>query len=108
LVAFATGTHARPQVPQCALLVVRLVSQPFIALPSQLPKPRLHTCPQLPLEHMGEAFADAEHATPHEPQCIRLTLVLTQVPPQFVCPAAQPLTQRIAVASHIGVAPEHA
>jgi hypothetical protein len=34
--------HAVPHPPQFAGLVVTLVSQPFAALPSQLPKPELH------------------------------------------------------------------
>lgn len=38
-----TFVHAVPQAPQFAPLFVRFVSQPFCALPSQLPNPPLHT-----------------------------------------------------------------
>ncbi len=36
--------HARPQAPQWATVVLVLVSQPLVTLPSQLPSPRCRRC----------------------------------------------------------------
>jgi hypothetical protein len=41
--------HALPQLPQCEALLVRFVSQPLAALPSQSPVPGLQLVqPQVP------------------------------------------------------------
>src|SRR5437867_11177450 len=45
-----------PQVPQFSGLVVRLISQPFEASPSQLPKPALHEIEQAPMLQPGVPF----------------------------------------------------
>ncbi len=59
--AVALGTlHARPQAPQCALVLVVLVSQPLAALPSQSPKPALHEAtPQRAARAAGVAVGHA-------------------------------------------------
>lgn len=64
--------HGAPQAPQFAVLVFRLASQPFVALPSQLPKPTLHPPSwHVPAEHSGVAFAK-EQTVPHVPQFVAL------------------------------------
>ena len=61
--------HARPQAPQLALSEARPVSQPLVALPSQLPKPD----EQLPsVQALDTQEAEALGKTqrlPHIPQC---------------------------------------
>jgi hypothetical protein len=41
-VPLAGVRHALPQAPQWASVVLRLVSQPLAAMPSQLPRPAAH------------------------------------------------------------------
>ena len=62
--------QAWPQLPQLAAFVVRLISQPFAALPSQLPKPlsQLETW-QLPELQLVAALLSAQ-LLPHWPQCV--------------------------------------
>ena len=66
VLAFAQSV---PQVPQLALLVFVLTSQPFAGLPSQSPKPAAQVLtPQLPATHvLAETFAP-EQTLPHAPQ----------------------------------------
>ncbi|MBK8694091.1 MAG: hypothetical protein IPN17_17860 [Deltaproteobacteria bacterium] len=45
--------HARPQVPQWATVVLVLVSQPLLRLPSQLPSPELQAMEHTPPLHAG-------------------------------------------------------
>jgi hypothetical protein len=72
--------HALPHAPQLAADVLRLVSQPLAALPSQLPNPALHVpMPQRPAVHTPVALAGA-HATPHPPQCARAVVTLVSQP----------------------------
>lgn len=74
--AFA-NEHALPQAPQFATDVLRFVSQPFAALPSQLPSvdgEQAVVIPHVPPEQVGENPPGAVHALEHEPQ--RFTFVL--------------------------------
>ncbi len=67
------AAHARPHAPQFAL-VVRGVSQPFDAAPSQLPKPALHApTAHAPPAHAGVALGVA-HAAPHAPQLVAVVV----------------------------------
>ncbi len=104
-----------PQAPQLFTSRLRFVSQPFVRLPSQLPKPAEHVPVQttaVPLNvHTPKKFAAAQAsptalpvqmscATTHEPfehtpdgQCVPQVpqlfgsvLVLTQLLAQIVCP----------------------
>jgi hypothetical protein len=69
-----------PQVPQFAGLFWRLVSQPFVALPSQLPKPVLQLATaQAPEVHAGTAFVRL-HTVPQAPQLLTLLVVFTSQP----------------------------
>jgi hypothetical protein len=61
--------QARPQAPQCAAVVLRSVSQPLAALPSQLPRPIAQVVvPQTPIVHAGVPVIE-EHALPQVRQC---------------------------------------
>jgi hypothetical protein len=78
-VAFA-GAHILPHIPQCEVSVCVLVSQPFIALPSQLPKPALQLAiPQVPIVHEGVPFMTVQ-ARLHIPQCEVSVCVLVSQP----------------------------
>jgi hypothetical protein len=90
---FATK-QARPQPPQCWVLLVVLVSQPFTTLPSQSPKPatQLETVHWL-FEHAGVPPCGG-HMLPHMPQLLTLVAVLISQPlatamSQFWKPALQ-------------------
>jgi hypothetical protein len=49
--------HECPQLPQLAVLVLRLVSQPLAALLSQLPYPVVHApMPHVPIVQVAPAF----------------------------------------------------
>jgi hypothetical protein len=83
------GMHIAPHRPQSALLFVRLVSQPFEALPSQLPQPGRHA----PIVHMlpahaGRAFGNPGHRLPHAPQLFGSDVVFAQPVGQHICPGA--------------------
>jgi hypothetical protein len=60
--------------------VLRSVSQPFIALPSQLPRPALHVNPQTDAAHVAVAPMTAPHDRPHIPQLVGLERVSTSQP----------------------------
>jgi hypothetical protein len=105
--ALAAAGHVFMQRPQCTVLVLRLVSQPFAALPSQSPKPGLHESPQRPAAHEGAALAPEGQTMPHVPQLAALVARSTQLDPQRVS-EPQPLTQRPMAESHTGFAPVHA
>ena len=111
VVALARAGHTTPQPPQCAMLVVVLVSQPFEALLSQLPKPAL----QVASVHDPEAQVAVpllnEQALPHAPQCMRLVLVLVSQPlpgfeSQSPAPAGHVPTAQLP-ATQIAPAPVH-
>jgi hypothetical protein len=100
--------QTRPQAPQLRTSVCVSTSQPFAALPSQLPKPALHATPQAPDAQVAEAFARGGHTVPQAPQFAALVLVLTShplagSPSQFAEPAAQTTPQT--PAWHRAVAP---
>ena len=74
------AAQARPQTPQLALLVLRLVSQPLAALPSQLPKPGLQLATvHAPAAQPAVALA-SEQAAPQAPQCAGVTVTLVSQP----------------------------
>ncbi len=86
-------------------MVLRLVSQPLAALPSQFPQPALHVKPQVLDEHVVAALARAGHALPQDPQLLTSLASVTHVPEHKTWPPAQPLTH--VPPEHIGVPPEH-
>lgn len=72
--------HTVPQPPQFEALVSVLVSQPLLALPSQLPNPELQApSVHTPLAHDSLAFARSQTA-PQAPQLARLVFVLVSHP----------------------------
>ena len=82
----AGDPHAFPQLPQLLLFEVRLTSQPFAGLPSQLPKPGVQlVTKQDPALHAELALA-SEHVFPHTPQLLGSEPRLTQAPLQLVSP----------------------
>jgi hypothetical protein len=69
-----------PQVRQLFTAVLRLVSQPFSAMPSQLPKPELQVpSAQRPLAQVAIALGKLQ-VLPQAPQCVVLLLVLASHP----------------------------
>jgi hypothetical protein len=88
-------TQALPQRPQCAALLATLVSQPFVAFPSQSPKPASHAPSwHAPLAHTPAALGRA-HAIAHPPQFAASLRVSTSHPSaavllQSLKPDAQP------------------
>jgi hypothetical protein len=65
-------------MPQCDVLVLVLVSQPFASIPSQLPKPVLHIeIVHVPVEQVAVAF-DLVHVTPHAPQFVVVRMLVSQ------------------------------
>ena len=102
--ALARAGHPRPQPPQCAALVRRLISHPFNSRRSQSPNPVSHVVRHVLDTHVALAFAPARHALPHAPQCAALTCVFTShpfdtLPSQSPKPAAHvvPHTPRVHV-----------
>jgi hypothetical protein len=75
-----------PQAPQLAVLVFLFVSQPFVALPSQLPNPALQTGAHTPLEQEVVPFTFVQ-TLPQAPQLVMVVLVLVSQP--FVAIASQ-------------------
>ena len=67
LVACGGVAQAFPHAPQCAGAVLRLVSQPLLALLSQLPQPGSQAAKHRPVSHVGVAWL-VLHAFPHAPQ----------------------------------------
>lgn len=72
--------HTIPHAPQWLVLLLVLVSQPLLSVPSQSPKPALH----VPIEHTLAAHAGAAllrvHATPQPPQLEVLLVMLISQP----------------------------
>ncbi len=66
-VAFGSA-QTLPHIAQCVAVTRRSVSQPFAALPSQLPKLAMHAMPQTPMAQTGAPPAEL-HALPQRPQC---------------------------------------
>jgi hypothetical protein len=63
-------THARPQPPQCEVLVRVSVSQPLTASRSQSAKPATQVKAQAPREHAATPLGGAGHDAPQRPQCV--------------------------------------
>lgn len=77
--------HVRPHAPQF-VVALRLVSQPLVSLPSQLPHPDAHApSAHVPLEQVALALVNA-HARPHAPQFDASVRTSVQRPPQLTCP----------------------
>jgi hypothetical protein len=74
--------QAIPQLPQFKDEVKVFTSQPSLESPLQLAKPGLHRNPQVPLLHVGVAFAGCGQTFEHAPQCLRSVNLLTQLPQQ--------------------------
>ena len=71
------GAHATPQAPQLAL-VLRGVSQPLAALPSQSDQPGLQLrSSQVPVEQLEAALARLQEV-PHAPQLARVVIGVSQ------------------------------
>lgn len=97
--------HALPQLPQWLAVFVVFTSQPFAALPSQLPNPALQVMPQFPPPQVAVPFVEL-HTLPQEPQLLVLFDVLISqplacAPSQFAKPALHEMLQLPAV--HDGV-----
>jgi hypothetical protein len=92
--ALGAPLHARPHAPQWVTVMRVSVSQPLLALPSQLPKPSLHEATvQLPAMHAPVALGGAQRA-PQAPQWAVLERVsvsqpLLASPSQSAKPEAQ-------------------
>ena len=71
--------QALGQAPQWLGSVERLASQPFVALPSQLPNPGLHSIPQVPALQLRVPFVEL-HALGQAPQCAGSFVKLTSQP----------------------------
>ena len=78
-VATLGSAHTRPHAPQCATVVLVLVSQPLVTLPSQLPRPALQAMEHAPPLHVGVP-PTFEQRLPQPPQCITLVSVLVSQP----------------------------
>jgi hypothetical protein len=74
------NVQVRPQVPQLVTVLVRLVSQPLLSSPSQLPKPVLQVMPQAPAVQVAAALARVGQAVPQAPQLVALVRVSTSQP----------------------------
>jgi hypothetical protein len=72
---FGPLTQTVPHAPQAFTLFEIAVSQPFVALPSQLPKPGLQATLHVPLAHEADWFGPALHVRPHIPQLFMSTPV---------------------------------
>ena len=93
--------HAMPQPPQWLVLELVFVSQPLLALPSQLPEPALQLGVQLPPMQAVVPFG-LLHVVPHAPQLPALVVRLVSqpllaMPSQLPQPGAQLGTQLPAV-----------
>ena len=94
-VAVALGSaHTRPQAPQLDALVLRSVSQPLVARPSQSPKPAVQRegVPIPPAQPCAATLASAQ-TVPQAPQLVGSMAVLAQkavgAVPQVASGAAQ-------------------
>jgi len=74
-------------LPQCRELVRRSVSQPFEALPSQLPKSASQVKPHAELVHVAVACAGAVHWLPQRPQLETSLAASEHDDPQASCGA---------------------
>jgi hypothetical protein len=81
--------HALPQRPQCIALESNGVSQPFITLPSQFPRPSVHIKPHAPIAHVGDALGCGEHELRQRPQ-LRTSAVTLVSQPFAAIPSQSP------------------
>jgi hypothetical protein len=94
-VPWATAGQVLPQVPQLVAVVSRSVSQPFAALPSQLPQPTEHVAmPHVPAEQAPVPWEMPRQTIPHVPQLVGLvsrsvSQPLATRPSQSAQPASQ-------------------
>jgi hypothetical protein len=87
--------HCVRHAPQFERLVLVLVSQPFEALPSQLPKPALHApSVQTPPGHVSAALARLQ-VTLQSPQSVSVAMLRSQ--PLLALPS-----QFLKFAAHVG------
>jgi hypothetical protein len=86
--------QAAPQAPQCAVVLASGVSQPLLALLSQLPKPPLQLAtPQLLPEQRGVPLAVVQ-VLPQKPQLpSELVRSVSQVTPRSPSHSPRPATQ---------------
>ena len=82
--AFA-NEQTTPQ-PWQFVAVLSAVSQPFEAVPSQLPKPALHVMPQVPAEQIDAPFGPLGHWVAQSPHALGSVWRLRQLFEQFVRP----------------------
>ena len=71
--------HAAVQVLQCSGSVPRFVSQPFVALPSQLPNPTLQVIPHTPLAQVAVPLVESQ-TVPQPPQFAGAVLTFVSQP----------------------------
>jgi hypothetical protein len=99
--------HAVPHVPQVAVAVSRLASQPFASFPSQSPQPGLHDAIwHVPAAHVAVAFARV-HCTPQPPQLASVWASTSQPSLDCVLQSLKPVLQAPMLqipAAHSGVA----
>jgi hypothetical protein len=100
-VALGRVAQAVPHAPQCAVSVCVLVSQPLLAMPSQLAKGAVHApTVQVPLVHAAMALGTLQRL-PQAPHAAMELWVSTQAPSQQVCAEGQgrsvlqPMTQTL-------------
>jgi hypothetical protein len=84
--------HARPHEPQFRLSDWRSVSQPFIAMLSQSPKPRSQFATvHRPVAHAAEPCAIGLHAIPQPPQLFGSSRIGVHASAQHARPITQPV-----------------
>lgn len=100
--------HEFVHEPQCAVSVVRFVSQPSAALWLQSVKPAWHVMPQLPRVQLPTAFLASRHTRPHAPQlCASFAVWISQPSTASRLQLARPVGQQIAF-EHIAAAQQSA
>lgn len=98
-------SHTLPQMPQLPVLVLMLVSQPFVTSPSQSSQPGSHSMVQVPLAQPGVPRFEL-HRLPHTPQSETVFLRSVSQPlATFLSQSSQPPAQVIehVPALHVGV-----
>ena len=80
--------HAFGQEPQCSKLLPRVTSQPFAALPSQLPKPFAQLIPHTLAVQVAVPFVVLQ-TLPHAPQLVGLVAVDVSQP-SSIAPGSGP------------------
>jgi hypothetical protein len=105
------GRQSAPQAPQCAVVVRRLVSQPFEGSPSQSPKPRSQVRAQAPPRQAAVALEPPGQAREHEPQAVGSASSAPQRPEQKVVPPLHtllhaPIEQAVPVGQRLPQRPQ--